>query len=269
MINPNTFVKENMPESLFCYLLQAVVQRCFGDPRQNCSFLPSVPAGQQQVVQWGHAQAAGWFQKVSKALMPVLCCTHASPKTRGCFASAECAVAVHTYHWSAPTPDNSKNRTRLYFAFLRPEKMAKLPVILGNLDVTIDNVAPDLTSETRSLPERWEPSVFLQGCLFNLPPAPVHRLCYLILHSCEAVWRRREGQHLLWSGGVCAVHSQMLSAFHHLQQSPLCLPKTLEVWQPKVIRKGIRQGIPLTSSSSSAGTLVNFPMVVFVLRLET
>lgn len=27
--------------------------------------------------------------------------------------------------------------------------MAKLPVILGNLDVTIDNVAPDLTSERR------------------------------------------------------------------------------------------------------------------------
>lgn len=26
--------------------------------------------------------------------------------------------------------------------------MAKLPVILGNLDVTIDNVAPDLTSMT-------------------------------------------------------------------------------------------------------------------------
>lgn len=32
--------------------------------------------------------------------------------------------------------------------FLRPEKMAKLPVILGNLDVTVDNVAPDLPSES-------------------------------------------------------------------------------------------------------------------------
>lgn len=32
--------------------------------------------------------------------------------------------------------------------------MAKLPVILGNLDVTIDNVAPDLTSMAGSLPER-------------------------------------------------------------------------------------------------------------------
>lgn len=35
----------------------------------------------------------------------------------------------------------------VYFPFLRPEKMAKLPVILGNLDVTIDSVAPDLTSK--------------------------------------------------------------------------------------------------------------------------
>lgn len=29
----------------------------------------------------------------------------------------------------------------------RPEKMAKLPVLLGNLDVTIDSVAPDVTSK--------------------------------------------------------------------------------------------------------------------------
>ena len=35
----------------------------------------------------------------------------------------------------------------LNFIAVRPEKMAKLPVILGNLDVTIDNVAPDITSE--------------------------------------------------------------------------------------------------------------------------
>lgn len=39
--------------------------------------------------------------------------------------------------------------------------MAKLPVILGNLDVTIDNVAPDLTSKPseltpRSQHERWK-----------------------------------------------------------------------------------------------------------------
>uniref|UniRef100_A0A3Q3J9H8 Dedicator of cytokinesis 9 n=1 Tax=Monopterus albus TaxID=43700 RepID=A0A3Q3J9H8_MONAL len=30
--------------------------------------------------------------------------------------------------------------------FRKPEKMAKLPVILGNLDVTIDNVAPDMSN---------------------------------------------------------------------------------------------------------------------------
>ncbi|XP_045563715.1 dedicator of cytokinesis protein 9 isoform X12 [Salmo salar] len=35
---------------------------------------------------------------------------------------------------------------KLLADFRKPEKMAKLPVILGNLDVTIDNVAPDLTS---------------------------------------------------------------------------------------------------------------------------
>lgn len=44
--------------------------------------------------------------------------------------------------------NNSKDWTGVYFTFPRPEKMAKLPVILGNLDVTIDNVAPDLTSKT-------------------------------------------------------------------------------------------------------------------------
>uniref|UniRef100_A0A668A277 Dedicator of cytokinesis 9 n=1 Tax=Myripristis murdjan TaxID=586833 RepID=A0A668A277_9TELE len=36
---------------------------------------------------------------------------------------------------------------KLLADFRKPEKMAKLPVILGNLDVTIDNVAPDLTSK--------------------------------------------------------------------------------------------------------------------------
>lgn len=73
---------------------------------------------------------------------------------RGCFTSVERGLAVHAYRWSALAPDNSKNRTWVYFTFPRPEKMAKLPIILGNLDVTIDNVAPDLTSTTRSLPER-------------------------------------------------------------------------------------------------------------------
>uniref|UniRef100_A0A3Q3FTV1 Dedicator of cytokinesis 9 n=1 Tax=Labrus bergylta TaxID=56723 RepID=A0A3Q3FTV1_9LABR len=35
---------------------------------------------------------------------------------------------------------------KLLADFRKPEKMAKLPVILGNLDVIIDNVAPDLTN---------------------------------------------------------------------------------------------------------------------------
>uniref|UniRef100_A0A8C5I8L6 Dedicator of cytokinesis protein 9 n=1 Tax=Gouania willdenowi TaxID=441366 RepID=A0A8C5I8L6_GOUWI len=35
---------------------------------------------------------------------------------------------------------------KLLADFRKPEKMAKLPVILGNLDVTIDNVAPDLSN---------------------------------------------------------------------------------------------------------------------------
>lgn len=77
------------------------------------------------------------------------------------------------------------------------------------------------------------------GYLFSLPLASVYRLCYLILHSCEAVRCQREDQHLLRSGGVCAVHSQMFSAFHHLQQSPLYLPEALEVRQPEVVCKGI------------------------------
>lgn len=130
--------------------------------------------------------------------------------------------------------------------------MAKLPIILGNLDVTIDNVAPDLTSKASifapcSRHERWKPFLLrpdwsrcLQAIyLVSFPLASVYRLCYLILHSCEALRCQREDQHLLWSGGVCAVHSQMFSAFHHLQQSPLYLPEALEVWQPKVVCKGI------------------------------
>lgn len=34
-----------------------------------------------------------------------------------------------------------------FFVPNRSEKMAKLPVLLGNLDVTIDSVPPDLTSK--------------------------------------------------------------------------------------------------------------------------
>ncbi|XP_034142820.1 dedicator of cytokinesis protein 9 isoform X11 [Esox lucius] len=41
---------------------------------------------------------------------------------------------------------SSDDMFKLLADFRKPEKMAKLPVILGNLDVTIDNVAPDLTN---------------------------------------------------------------------------------------------------------------------------
>lgn len=78
--------------------------------------------------------------------------------------------------------------------------MAKLPVILGNLDVTIDNVAPDLTSKSFITPPAGEIKLLLRGAdlkqcpkavyLVSLRPDPVHRLCYLILHSCEAVRRQ-------------------------------------------------------------------------------
>uniref|UniRef100_A0A8C7RCY0 Dedicator of cytokinesis 9 n=1 Tax=Oncorhynchus mykiss TaxID=8022 RepID=A0A8C7RCY0_ONCMY len=43
---------------------------------------------------------------------------------------------------------------KLLADFRKPEKMAKLPVILGNLDVTIDDVAPDLTSNSSYIPVR-------------------------------------------------------------------------------------------------------------------
>ncbi|KAJ8252909.1 hypothetical protein GJAV_G00206900 [Gymnothorax javanicus] len=41
---------------------------------------------------------------------------------------------------------SNEDMFKLLGDFKKPEKMAKLPVILGNLDVTIDNVAPDLTN---------------------------------------------------------------------------------------------------------------------------
>lgn len=65
----------------------------------------------------------------------------------------ECSMCVYTIcHCSLQSlVDDSKDLTAVYFPFLRPEKMAKLPVILGNLDVTIDNVAPDLTSKASKL----------------------------------------------------------------------------------------------------------------------
>lgn len=43
----------------------------------------------------------------------------------------------------------------------RPEKMAKLPVLLGNLDVTIDSVAPDVASKpSKYLQSHSEPSIY-------------------------------------------------------------------------------------------------------------
>uniref|UniRef100_A0A3P8X9L1 Dedicator of cytokinesis 9b n=1 Tax=Esox lucius TaxID=8010 RepID=A0A3P8X9L1_ESOLU len=48
---------------------------------------------------------------------------------------------------------------KLLTDFRKPEKMAKLPVILGNLDITIDNVAPDLTIRPF---EGTEPSALLE-----------------------------------------------------------------------------------------------------------
>ncbi|XP_032386220.1 dedicator of cytokinesis protein 9 [Etheostoma spectabile] len=41
---------------------------------------------------------------------------------------------------------SNEDMLKLLADFRKPEKMAKLPVILGNLDVTIDNVAPNLTT---------------------------------------------------------------------------------------------------------------------------
>ncbi|TKS67193.1 Dedicator of cytokinesis protein 9 [Collichthys lucidus] len=41
---------------------------------------------------------------------------------------------------------SNEDMLKLLADFRKPEKMAKLPIILGNLDVTIDNVAPDLTN---------------------------------------------------------------------------------------------------------------------------
>ncbi|XP_051566435.1 dedicator of cytokinesis protein 9 [Myxocyprinus asiaticus] len=41
---------------------------------------------------------------------------------------------------------SNEDMFKLLADFRKPEKMAKLPMILGNLDVTVDNVAPDLTN---------------------------------------------------------------------------------------------------------------------------
>ncbi|XP_053537021.1 dedicator of cytokinesis protein 9 isoform X2 [Ictalurus punctatus] len=59
---------------------------------------------------------------------------------------------------------------KLLADFKKPEKMAKLPVILGNLDVTIDNVAPDLPNCITSsyIPVRQFESSNWNGVLFEV-----------------------------------------------------------------------------------------------------
>lgn len=88
----------------------------------------------------------------TKALASQLCTdrTAASCRTRTCSNCSLTSGSMFVF----PTPQNTN---RLHFKQLcvfcvcfpkRPEKMAKLPVLLGNLDVTIDSVAPDVTSKT-------------------------------------------------------------------------------------------------------------------------
>lgn len=73
--------------------------------------------------------------------------------------------------------DDNKALTGVYFPSLRPEKMAKLPVILGNLDVTIDSVAPDLTSKpSRSQHGRWK-HLPLRPDLSQCLPPPLFADC--------------------------------------------------------------------------------------------
>ena len=75
----------------------------------------------------------------------------------------------------------------LFFSFVcRPEKMAKLPVILGNLDITIDNVSSDVPSKCKfSIIDRhvfvcFYFSLFLTFFFF-------FRLYQFIIHSHEAI----------------------------------------------------------------------------------
>lgn len=76
-----------------------------------------------------------------KCLVHICECGHISSD----HAWAVCLFLIQTL------VDDHSDLTPVYFPAFRPEKMAKLPVILGNLDVTIDSVAPDLTSKLREL----------------------------------------------------------------------------------------------------------------------
>lgn len=52
--------------------------------------------------------------------------------------------------------------------------MAKLPVLLGNLDVTLDSVAPDVTSKpSKYLQNQSEPSIYNQQSLTLSPVTPL------------------------------------------------------------------------------------------------
>ncbi|XP_076841659.1 dedicator of cytokinesis protein 9 [Brachyhypopomus gauderio] len=65
---------------------------------------------------------------------------------------------------------SNEDMFKLLADFRKPEKMAKLPVILGNLDVTIDNVAPDPTNCITSsyLPVRPFESADRNSVLFEV-----------------------------------------------------------------------------------------------------
>ncbi|XP_030641604.1 dedicator of cytokinesis protein 9 [Chanos chanos] len=65
---------------------------------------------------------------------------------------------------------STEDMFKLLADFRKPEKMAKLPVILGNLDVTIDNVPPDLTNCVTSsyIPVRSFESCEKSGVLFEV-----------------------------------------------------------------------------------------------------
>ncbi|XP_035376806.1 dedicator of cytokinesis protein 9 isoform X3 [Electrophorus electricus] len=65
---------------------------------------------------------------------------------------------------------SNEDMFKLLADFRKPEKMAKLPVLLGNLDVTIDNVAPDPTNCITSsyLPVRQFEGLDRNGVLFEV-----------------------------------------------------------------------------------------------------
>ena len=193
--------------------LQACVQRCIRNFGQRRSLLGSLQAGQQQAVRRGHVQAAHWLQKVRF------------------FTLSKVITTADLYTFDL-----------LLFPYFpnRPEKMAKLPVLLGNLDVTIDSVAPDVTSK----PSKY----LLSTSIYNrqtstLNPVtpllfPVCRLCHFLLHPHEELRRQRARQRSPGGGGVCTLHRQVLPTIHHLQKPPLCVPETPQIRRTEILCKG-------------------------------